>query len=704
MSATSATFAKKVSKFLKSLPVMPADMPVVHVRPRALGSASAKGKSAGRALFKVDISKLKAAFLWLKANNPYSAEVEWRDDAADAWTGDEVEVGTTREADSDASHVPPVTPTCFARWMEHGRTEAVASDFGYAIGKRLREVISDGDSDDEGPGPAGAAGSRMWAEVRRLVADVFGKSVFRMASTLPQDTLAVALAARGILALGLPRDGDATDTLRALRTLDTNECPVDLHVFRAELDAVMMEEYDEDPQVVHAGTTASAQAGDDVGLRQGVLDSLAHVAEEVIGRSVHEPGSARPRPDAAPEVDVAMAGEPSNDASRQGPADEPPTAAPGSASACADEDPLAHGRPVKYPRVDPPEVEDQPRQAIREDTPGYIVKAFPKLFPCGTGDYHGARPCQRRALRFEEWGRYVMLWHDGRFMRRTRFRHWLLDTMLRVMIPGVQRTFFRTRKACEDYTLDSLIDKTKRRELVQQMSTVTNLIPGSIGERRKMHQELEAMAHQIEAETADLGVNGGAGRIPSGFCTLTCSVYKWAQLHAKLLKAYPSGDAGDASCKEYYTQWESLPPGPAREAAMRKTYYQLAVRDPGAVAWYCAVKLEMATALTAALLTAQLQSDDVPGRADAQQKVEAELVSRMGVDISVADIPDLSHFGQVDAWYARFEWSEGGIIHAHMAFWVIGDPRIDKVEAPREAAPGIAGVQIEVPLPGQHAG
>ena len=61
------------------------------------------------------------------------------------------------------------------------------------------------------------------------------------------------------------------------------------------------------------------------------------------------------------------------------------------------------------------------------------------------------------------------------------------------------------------------MDKTKRRELVQQMSTVTNLIPGSIGERRKMRQELEAMVHQIEAETADTGMNSGAGRIPSGF-------------------------------------------------------------------------------------------------------------------------------------------------------------------------------------------
>ena len=53
------------------------------------------------------------------------------------------------------------------------------------------------------------------------------------------------------------------------------------------------------------------------------------------------------------------------------------------------------------------------------------------------------------------------------------------------------------------------MDKTKRRELVQQMSSVSHMIPGSIGERRKMRAELEAMVHQVEAETADLGMNGG---------------------------------------------------------------------------------------------------------------------------------------------------------------------------------------------------
>ena len=95
-----------------------------------------------------------------------------------------------------------------------------------------------------------------------------------------------------------------------------------------------------------------------------------------------------------------------------------------------------------------------------------------------------------------------MLWFDGRFMRHTRFRYWLLDTMLRVMSPGVQRTFFRTRKALQDYTLESLLDPALRRELVQQMSSATSAIAGSIGERRNMRAELEAMVHQVEAETA----------------------------------------------------------------------------------------------------------------------------------------------------------------------------------------------------------
>ena len=38
-----------------------------------------------------------------------------------------------------------------------------------------------------------------------------------------------------------------------------------------------------------------------------------------------------------------------------------------------------------------------------------------------------------------------------------------------------------------------------------------------------------------------------------------------------------------------------------------------------------------------------------------------------------------------------------------MAFWVVGAPRIDKIEVPREQAGGSGGIEIDVPLPGQHA-
>ena len=68
--------------------------------------------------------------------------------------------------------------------------------------------------------------------------------------------------------------------------------------------------------------------------------------------------------------------------------------------------------------------------------------------------------------------------------------------------PGCAKNIFRTRKALQEYTLESLVDHKVRRELVQQMSSATSAIAGSIGERRNMRAELEAMVHQLEAESA----------------------------------------------------------------------------------------------------------------------------------------------------------------------------------------------------------
>ncbi len=65
-----------------------------------------------------------------------------------------------------------------------------------------------------------------------------------------------------------------------------------------------------------------------------------------------------------------------------------------------------------------------------------------------------------------------------------------------------------------------------------------------------MRQELEAMVHQIEAETADNGEQAGTGRIPAGFATFTCAIYKWEQLHSTILKSYPPGSASGTQSGE----------------------------------------------------------------------------------------------------------------------------------------------------------
>ena len=119
-------FRQKVTQFLSSLPVLPADMPIVQVRPR-----NYKGRATGQALFKVDVQKLRRAFQWLKKNNAYYANVEWREEAAAAWAAEDMQVGTTRETEDDPAQAPPVTRACFERWMQRARNEAMAGDFGY---------------------------------------------------------------------------------------------------------------------------------------------------------------------------------------------------------------------------------------------------------------------------------------------------------------------------------------------------------------------------------------------------------------------------------------------------------------------------------------------------------------------------------------------------------------------------------------------
>ena len=211
----------------------------------------------------------------------------------------------------------------------------------------------------------------------------------------------------------------------------------------------------------------------------------------------------------------------------------------------------------------------------------------------------------------------------------------------------MQNTFLKTHAAAKDYTLQDLDDPQKRKDLVGQMSTSTGRLPGSVGERRKMRQQLEGMVNQIEAETADQKENGGQGRIPGGFCTLTCPVYKWEQLFDMVLKSYPSGSSDDPNAMEFYCKWKALPIGQERNMAMRQAFYHLSVANPACVQWYCAVKLEMAMHLLVDVITRQLQSSDVPGLEQSITEVKS-LLETMHLNFGVPRV--LSSRSFTDMW------------------------------------------------------
>ena len=146
------------------MPTLPDEMPFVQVRQRKY-----KNHAPPKALFKVDVQKLRLAFAWLKRHNPYYQEVEWNENAATAWEAADVVIGVVREANNEDGQALPVSNDCFQKWMEYAEREDLAGDVGYPIGRRVLELLtSDLEEDDS---------ADLWNLMRREVADVFDKNI-----------------------------------------------------------------------------------------------------------------------------------------------------------------------------------------------------------------------------------------------------------------------------------------------------------------------------------------------------------------------------------------------------------------------------------------------------------------------------------------------------------------------------------------------
>ena len=353
-------FRQQVTRFFTSLPILPQDMPFVMVRPRTV-----RNRESNEMPFKVNVQKLRAAYLWLKENNPYYRHITWDTDAAHAWSHEDVSVGTTKEEYFLSDQPLPVAQEHFGRWMQEAEAQQeVGAEAGFAMGRRLLEVLTQ--QRDE------TTTKDSWSLLRAQVADVQNQCYIRAASALQETCIAVLLYAHGALTLPTMPDLPVAEVATFLAEMPQPEWADDLLLLYSALHTVRAVVSAEEPEVQLGGFSAAPPA-EDLTVREETLEKLAAAVEAL------EQNANPEKPDDPMDERTQVVGDGDG--------------APVSDSADAKDAPDRQcGKPRererKLPRVGPPPVEDEPGQAIREDTPGYIAQAFPRPFPHGTGDFH----------------------------------------------------------------------------------------------------------------------------------------------------------------------------------------------------------------------------------------------------------------------------------------------------------------------------
>ena len=660
-------FRQKVHEWVKELPVRPKNMPYVLVKPRP---NSANPDQRPRLPFAVDVHKVKAAYEWLKINNPHYSNVEWNEDNAKAWEDGSEQVPTREEEMNQ--HVT-CTMGQFKRWMESA-TEAGTGDGLQTASSKCRAAFG-----------TDSSASELWSAVKEYMG-----GYFRVMQSLTSQQLYMAIEVK----TERPHEKDYSAAVRAMRDEgvgvdglnedDPEQWPGDYRQLLAELVAtrIAAEEEAGGNEQHELGAVEPDEPEGDEEERLNAIEAYGKKGSEETGNAVLPVLSGSPKilfeDGVQPEANEEAEGLEMEEQEIPEDEEEKETAEPEEEGRGKEKSGGPRNRQrnmdrrtrKRLPKVDAPAVmTDNP---IREDENDYIAKAFIRIFPFGIGDYYTVKERLQAAPKFANWAKYVLQYHDGRASRHPRFKYYCLNTRLRVKTPGMRSVFYRFHEQAQDLTLQDMKNPDIRRGLLYKMSTVTAVMPGSVGEKARMRQELETMVEQKETETAEAGENAGLGRTPALFTTCTTAPYKWEQLHSKILQSL------SPELRRPYERWKLKDSPEEREMERRTCYWEAAIENPAVVSWYSAWRLEATLKTIMQSLTAAMQK--LEGVEECKSRIREHLRECLGVQDAELHLPDPSNWGEVDDYWATYEWSEGGLIHLHIAFWVVGSPRIDVVK------------------------
>ncbi|MCP3885831.1 MAG: hypothetical protein GY700_10220, partial [Propionibacteriaceae bacterium] len=221
--------------------------------------------------FKVNVQKLRAAYLWLKEHNPYYRHITWDEVAVHAWSQDDVSVGTTKEEHLLNDQPLAVTQEHFGRWMQEADAQQEGgAEGGFSMGRRLLEVLIQQRDDTTTTDP--------WSLLRALVADVQSQCYIRAACALPETFIAALLYAHGAVTLHTMPDVPVAEVAAFLAEMPQAEWSDDLLLLYSELHTVRALVSAEEPEV-HLGGFSAAPPAEDLTLREETLEKMAAAVE-----------------------------------------------------------------------------------------------------------------------------------------------------------------------------------------------------------------------------------------------------------------------------------------------------------------------------------------------------------------------------------------------------------------------------------------
>lgn len=150
-------------------------------------------------------------------------------------------------------------------------------------------------------------------------------------------------------------------------------------------------------------------------------------------------------------------------------------------------------------------------------TEGYIVCAFPCLFPYGLADYRTPRDV---TIELREWFQYLMDQSDRRFARDPRFRFFAMNTLLRRQALS-QASYFTNNKVIPSLNVDQL-----RQKINEDPKFLQHIMP-YIAHIRSTKPYWSQRTYEILAMTDQIGC-------PTVFFTLSSADYHWVGLYRLL--------------------------------------------------------------------------------------------------------------------------------------------------------------------------